>query len=110
MENCVLQCETTGVTVRTSAEFLMKTSDLYGAKVGPPALSGRRSGRSSEHAGNRGAGRRLGPPHSRSSEGFRNFGLSRPDSACEVLIGHFQSRFQREVVNLTLCRHNFVRG
>ena len=36
MENCVLQCETTGVTVRTSSEFLMKTSDLYGAKVGPP--------------------------------------------------------------------------
>ncbi|XP_036922294.1 SHC SH2 domain-binding protein 1 isoform X2 [Sturnira hondurensis] len=32
VENCVLQCETTGVTVRTSAEFLMKTSDLYGAK------------------------------------------------------------------------------
>nr|XP_019587261.1 PREDICTED: SHC SH2 domain-binding protein 1 [Rhinolophus sinicus] len=32
LENCVLQCETTGVTVRTSAEFLMKTSDLYGAK------------------------------------------------------------------------------
>uniref|UniRef100_A0A287CWX6 SHC SH2 domain-binding protein 1 n=1 Tax=Ictidomys tridecemlineatus TaxID=43179 RepID=A0A287CWX6_ICTTR len=28
----VLQCETTGVTVRTSAEFLMKNSDLYGAK------------------------------------------------------------------------------
>nr|XP_012331288.1 SHC SH2 domain-binding protein 1 isoform X2 [Aotus nancymaae] len=32
LENCVLQCETTGVTVRTSAEFLMKNSDLYGAK------------------------------------------------------------------------------
>ncbi|XP_037000908.2 SHC SH2 domain-binding protein 1 [Artibeus jamaicensis] len=32
VENCVLQCETTGVTVRTSAEFLMKASDLYGAK------------------------------------------------------------------------------
>ncbi|KAM6159527.1 SHC SH2 domain-binding protein 1 [Erethizon dorsatum] len=32
VENCVLQCETTGVTVRTSAEFLMKNSDLYGAK------------------------------------------------------------------------------
>ncbi|XP_016066925.1 PREDICTED: SHC SH2 domain-binding protein 1 [Miniopterus natalensis] len=32
VENCVLQCETTGVTVRTSAEFVMKTSDLYGAK------------------------------------------------------------------------------
>ncbi|KAH0619605.1 hypothetical protein JD844_000371 [Phrynosoma platyrhinos] len=33
LENCVLQCETTGVAVRTSAEFLMKNSDLYGAKV-----------------------------------------------------------------------------
>ncbi|XP_042336634.1 SHC SH2 domain-binding protein 1 [Sceloporus undulatus] len=32
LENCVLQCETTGVAVRTSAEFLMKNSDLYGAK------------------------------------------------------------------------------
>ncbi|KAM4833550.1 SHC SH2 domain-binding protein 1 isoform 2-T2 [Thomomys bottae] len=32
LENCVLQCETTGVTIRTSAEFLMKDSDLYGAK------------------------------------------------------------------------------
>ncbi|XP_066205724.1 SHC SH2 domain-binding protein 1 [Saccopteryx leptura] len=32
LESCVLQCETTGVTVRTSAEFLMQTSDLYGAK------------------------------------------------------------------------------
>ncbi|KAF3817871.1 hypothetical protein GH733_013158, partial [Mirounga leonina] len=32
LESCVLQCETTGVTVRTSAEFLMKNSDLYGAK------------------------------------------------------------------------------
>ncbi|CAM2101014.1 SHC SH2 domain-binding protein 1 [Caretta caretta] len=32
LENCVLQCETTGVTVRTSAELLMKNSDLYGAK------------------------------------------------------------------------------
>ncbi|XP_055582797.1 SHC SH2 domain-binding protein 1 isoform X1 [Falco cherrug] len=32
LENCVLQCETTGVTVRTSAELVMKKSDLYGAK------------------------------------------------------------------------------
>ncbi|XP_019391338.1 PREDICTED: SHC SH2 domain-binding protein 1 [Crocodylus porosus] len=32
LENTVLQCETTGVTVRTSAELLMKNSDLYGAK------------------------------------------------------------------------------
>ncbi|NWT82954.1 SHCBP protein, partial [Lanius ludovicianus] len=32
LENCVLECETTGVTVRTSAELLMKNSDLYGAK------------------------------------------------------------------------------
>ncbi|XP_058530740.1 SHC SH2 domain-binding protein 1 [Ochotona princeps] len=32
LDNCVLQCETTGVTVRTSAELLMKNSDLYGAK------------------------------------------------------------------------------
>ncbi|OWK63809.1 SHC SH2 domain-binding protein 1 [Lonchura striata] len=33
MENYVLQCETTGITVRTSAELLMKNSDLYGAKA-----------------------------------------------------------------------------
>uniref|UniRef100_A0A8C6XMG2 SHC SH2 domain-binding protein 1 n=1 Tax=Naja naja TaxID=35670 RepID=A0A8C6XMG2_NAJNA len=32
LENCVLQCETTGVAIRTSAEFFMKNSDLYGAK------------------------------------------------------------------------------
>ncbi|XP_008150613.2 SHC SH2 domain-binding protein 1 [Eptesicus fuscus] len=32
VENCVLQCETTGVTVRTSAELVMKASDLCGAK------------------------------------------------------------------------------
>ncbi|XP_070616366.1 SHC SH2 domain-binding protein 1 [Erythrolamprus reginae] len=32
LENCVLQCETTGVAVRKSAELLMKNSDLYGAK------------------------------------------------------------------------------
>ncbi|XP_070808997.1 SHC SH2 domain-binding protein 1 isoform X1 [Pituophis catenifer annectens] len=32
LENCVLQCGVTGVAVRTSAEFLMKNSDLYGAK------------------------------------------------------------------------------
>lgn len=39
MENCVLQCETTGVTVRTSAELVMKTSDLCGAKVCASRLS-----------------------------------------------------------------------
>uniref|UniRef100_A0A8C5JBC7 SHC binding and spindle associated 1 n=1 Tax=Junco hyemalis TaxID=40217 RepID=A0A8C5JBC7_JUNHY len=33
LENCVLQCETTGITVRTSAELLMRNSDLYGAKI-----------------------------------------------------------------------------
>ncbi|CAK6436557.1 unnamed protein product [Pipistrellus nathusii] len=32
VENCVLQCETTGVTVRTSAELVMRASDLCGAK------------------------------------------------------------------------------
>ncbi|NXP53540.1 SHCBP protein, partial [Heliornis fulica] len=32
LENCVLQCETTGITIRTSAELLMENSDLYGAK------------------------------------------------------------------------------
>ncbi|XP_058010947.1 SHC SH2 domain-binding protein 1 isoform X2 [Ahaetulla prasina] len=32
LENCVLQCGVTGVTVRMAAEFLMKNSDLYGAK------------------------------------------------------------------------------
>ncbi|NP_001085681.1 SHC SH2 domain-binding protein 1 homolog A [Xenopus laevis] len=32
LDNCVLQCETTGVTVKKSAELLMKYSDLYGAK------------------------------------------------------------------------------
>ncbi|NWR87720.1 SHCBP protein, partial [Furnarius figulus] len=32
LENCVLQCETTGITVRMSAELFMKNSDLYGAK------------------------------------------------------------------------------
>nr|XP_033796154.1 SHC SH2 domain-binding protein 1 [Geotrypetes seraphini] len=32
LDNCVLQCETTGVTVRTSAILSMKYSDLYGAK------------------------------------------------------------------------------
>ncbi|KAL8194913.1 UNVERIFIED_CONTAM: SHC SH2 domain-binding protein 1, partial [Gekko kuhli] len=32
LENCVLQCETTGVAIRTSAELVMKNSDLYGAK------------------------------------------------------------------------------
>ncbi|NXC31036.1 SHCBP protein, partial [Campylorhamphus procurvoides] len=32
LENCVLQCETTGITVRMSAELLMRNSDLYGAK------------------------------------------------------------------------------
>ncbi|KAJ8252367.1 hypothetical protein COCON_G00216790 [Conger conger] len=32
MENCVLQCETTGVIVRTSAQLSMNMCDLYGAK------------------------------------------------------------------------------
>lgn len=33
MENCVLQCETTGVIVRTSSHLVMKMCDLYGSKV-----------------------------------------------------------------------------
>ncbi|KAL2088852.1 hypothetical protein ACEWY4_015751 [Coilia grayii] len=32
MENCVMQCETTGVIVRTSAELIMNMCDLYGSK------------------------------------------------------------------------------
>ncbi|XP_076857024.1 SHC SH2 domain-binding protein 1 [Brachyhypopomus gauderio] len=32
LENCVLQCETTGVVVRTTAELLMNMCDLYGSK------------------------------------------------------------------------------
>uniref|UniRef100_A0A8C9RTY0 SHC binding and spindle associated 1 n=1 Tax=Scleropages formosus TaxID=113540 RepID=A0A8C9RTY0_SCLFO len=32
MENCVLQCETTGVIVRTSAQLSMNMCDLYGSK------------------------------------------------------------------------------
>ncbi|XP_069463171.1 SHC SH2 domain-binding protein 1 [Ambystoma mexicanum] len=32
LDNCVLQCETTGVTLRTSAELIMTYCDLYGAK------------------------------------------------------------------------------
>ncbi|XP_068597922.1 SHC SH2 domain-binding protein 1 [Brachionichthys hirsutus] len=32
MENCVLQCETTGVIVRTSAHLTMSMCDLYGSK------------------------------------------------------------------------------
>uniref|UniRef100_A0A3P9JCQ8 SHC SH2-domain binding protein 1 n=1 Tax=Oryzias latipes TaxID=8090 RepID=A0A3P9JCQ8_ORYLA len=32
MENCVLQCETTGVIVRTSARLTMNVCDLYGSK------------------------------------------------------------------------------
>ncbi|XP_053304457.1 SHC SH2 domain-binding protein 1 [Spea bombifrons] len=32
LDNCVLQCETSGVTVKNSAELLMKYCDLYGAK------------------------------------------------------------------------------
>ncbi|XP_040886154.1 SHC SH2 domain-binding protein 1 [Toxotes jaculatrix] len=32
MENCVLQCETTGVIVRTSAHLNMSMCDLYGSK------------------------------------------------------------------------------
>lgn len=33
MENCVLQCETTGLIVRTSAHLVMNMCDLYGSKV-----------------------------------------------------------------------------
>ncbi|XP_033840469.1 SHC SH2 domain-binding protein 1 [Periophthalmus magnuspinnatus] len=32
LENCVLQCETTGVIVRTSAHLTMNICDLYGSK------------------------------------------------------------------------------
>ncbi|KAL1007111.1 hypothetical protein UPYG_G00082120 [Umbra pygmaea] len=32
MENCVLQCKTTGVIVRTSARLVMNMCDLYGSK------------------------------------------------------------------------------
>ncbi|KAG9474871.1 hypothetical protein GDO78_003371 [Eleutherodactylus coqui] len=32
LENCVLQCETTGITVKKSAELQMTYCDLYGAK------------------------------------------------------------------------------
>ncbi|XP_062845800.1 SHC SH2 domain-binding protein 1 [Trichomycterus rosablanca] len=32
MENCVLQCENTGVIVRTSSELIMNMCDLYGSK------------------------------------------------------------------------------
>ncbi|XP_044146299.1 SHC SH2 domain-binding protein 1 homolog B-like [Bufo gargarizans] len=32
LENCVLQCDTTGITVKKSAELVMKYCDLYGAK------------------------------------------------------------------------------
>ncbi|KAJ8400422.1 hypothetical protein AAFF_G00395460 [Aldrovandia affinis] len=32
MENCVLQCETTGVIVRTSTQLTMNMCDLYGSK------------------------------------------------------------------------------
>ncbi|CAL1603297.1 unnamed protein product [Knipowitschia caucasica] len=32
MENCVLQCETTGVIIRTSAHLTMNICDLYGSK------------------------------------------------------------------------------
>ncbi|XP_062405785.1 SHC SH2 domain-binding protein 1 [Sardina pilchardus] len=32
MENCVMQCNTTGVIVRTSAELSMNMCDLYGSK------------------------------------------------------------------------------
>lgn len=35
MENCVLQCDTTGVIVRTSARLTMNMCDLYGSKVRP---------------------------------------------------------------------------
>lgn len=33
LENCVLQCETTGVIVRTSARLTMNICDVYGSKV-----------------------------------------------------------------------------
>lgn len=33
MENCVLQCDTTGVIVRKSARLTMNMCDLYGSKV-----------------------------------------------------------------------------
>ncbi|GAA6096542.1 AP-5 complex subunit mu-1 [Tachysurus ichikawai] len=33
MENCVLQCETTGVIVRTSSQLIMNMCDLYGSKT-----------------------------------------------------------------------------
>ncbi|XP_056381673.1 SHC SH2 domain-binding protein 1 isoform X2 [Hyla sarda] len=32
LENCVLQCDTTGITLKKSAELLMKYCDLYGAQ------------------------------------------------------------------------------
>ncbi|XP_068113681.1 SHC SH2 domain-binding protein 1 isoform X2 [Hyperolius riggenbachi] len=32
LENCVFQCDTTGITVKKSAELVMKYCDLYGAK------------------------------------------------------------------------------
>ncbi|XP_071973305.1 SHC SH2 domain-binding protein 1 isoform X1 [Engystomops pustulosus] len=32
LENCVLQCDTTGITVKKSSQLLMKYCDLYGAK------------------------------------------------------------------------------
>ncbi|MFT7816801.1 SHC SH2 domain-binding protein 1-like [Arapaima gigas] len=32
MENCVLQCETTGMVVRTTAQLFMNMCDLYGSK------------------------------------------------------------------------------
>ncbi|XP_075694535.1 SHC SH2 domain-binding protein 1 [Rhinoderma darwinii] len=32
LENCVLQCDTTGITVKKCAELVMKYCDLYGAK------------------------------------------------------------------------------
>ncbi|KAG7239524.1 hypothetical protein INR49_028826 [Caranx melampygus] len=39
MENCVLQCETTGVIVRTSARLNMNMCDLYGSKVSAVLLT-----------------------------------------------------------------------
>ncbi|XP_073461912.1 SHC SH2 domain-binding protein 1 [Aquarana catesbeiana] len=32
LENCVFQCDTTGITVKKSAELVMRYCDLYGAK------------------------------------------------------------------------------
>lgn len=38
LENCVFQCDTTGITVKKSAELVMRYCDLYGAKVRLPLI------------------------------------------------------------------------